>query len=662
MEPDNELTLHQFPVPFMNHLGTISTHHLSWVWMPIVLCFHSSVFAQNNDYLYLTCKGESGDYGYVDKTGNVVIPFGNYPMCFTDTLKTFAFVYSPEEGIVAIDKHERVLFHAYVVDNGPDYPSEGLFRIKENKVGFADESGEIIIKPEYDDALPFSDGLAAVCFGCSFEADGEYTLRAVGKWGFINKANERVVPLQYDKVIHSFQNGIAEVEFDGKVFKINQKGKEIKDRNMDRIGWLKVFQDAVTLLVQDLFKEELTVEFRDIMESTNWNFTQKNFPAQKMSLTLCNSDKTIARFVIVPRQHFHKKSDSALELSLLFNHLTVTDYAIFFSLESPNQLSHREKEIKDNFINEFKKLIDYQRCQGIDESARLKIPEGVQTISVQSYPHYLDIQVAVPGSRLPSEMEWSESVQDKMIWLHLIPDRGEIKTSWIQAREKPDSCYASLEDSLIRLFKDTIQRTLQEPNSRTDIYNQAGKTLRNLFCTSKSDVNDLFLKYDNRLIRWLRVHDANSGSSGIETLFPDYEPKTSLDTALDYMPSLVQDFETIPGAKTGHIVKLIRLFAEWEKKAHCHPGTWEEGNVILGAREKEYRPSLEELVLAEIGERIQLILEGEQQEQARELIRSSKIATSIVYFKMFTFTHVDVMGSGRFFYVETMHDVSLTLK
>ena len=49
-------------------------------------------------------------------------------------------------------------------DNGPDYVREGLYRIVDDRgrMGYADESGRVVIAPRFAFALPFEDGKAKV--------------------------------------------------------------------------------------------------------------------------------------------------------------------------------------------------------------------------------------------------------------------------------------------------------------------------------------------------------------------------------------------------------------------------------------------------------------------------------------------------------------------
>src|ERR1700733_6541583 len=85
-------------------------------------------FKTPKDFLILKTD-KKGEYGYVNSKGNVIIPFGKYSMCFTDTFKNFAIVLKSGSGFVVIDRMENVKYNVFPFDNGPDYVKEGYFRI-----------------------------------------------------------------------------------------------------------------------------------------------------------------------------------------------------------------------------------------------------------------------------------------------------------------------------------------------------------------------------------------------------------------------------------------------------------------------------------------------------------------------------------------------------
>ena len=70
-----------------------------------------------------------------------------------------------------------------------------------DKYGFADGNGNIVIPLKYDDAKDFSEGLASV--------------KLNGKWGYIDKSGNEVIPLKYNEA-DDFSEGIAAVKLDGK--------------------------------------------------------------------------------------------------------------------------------------------------------------------------------------------------------------------------------------------------------------------------------------------------------------------------------------------------------------------------------------------------------------------------------------------------------------
>lgn len=64
------------------------------------------------------------------------------------------------------------------------------------KYGFIDAAGRVVIKPQFDGALPFTEGLAAVSLG--------------KRWGFIDSSGRVIVPLRYYAVA-PFSDGLAAV-------------------------------------------------------------------------------------------------------------------------------------------------------------------------------------------------------------------------------------------------------------------------------------------------------------------------------------------------------------------------------------------------------------------------------------------------------------------
>lgn len=168
------------------------------------LLISTNLFGQNVDWYR---KYDSTDNcGYVDKDGNIMIPIGKYFMCFTDTFRTYAIVsFKDKSGFIGIDKVEKELFTVFPFDNGPDYISDGTFRIiKNSKMGFADTNGKIIIQPIYDFTFGFDKGLALVNVGGHREkpdptdSNCEYYTWAGGKWGVIDKKGKVLLDLKND--------------------------------------------------------------------------------------------------------------------------------------------------------------------------------------------------------------------------------------------------------------------------------------------------------------------------------------------------------------------------------------------------------------------------------------------------------------------------------
>ncbi|MFX1254923.1 MAG: hypothetical protein ACFFCZ_25155 [Promethearchaeota archaeon] len=145
-----------------------------------------------------------------------------------------------------------------------------------------------------------------------------------------------------------------------------------------------------------------------------------------------------------------------------------------------------------------------------------------------------------------------------------------------------------------------------------------------------------------------------------EDLFPDYTPKTTPDTIYDFLggpnkslnPKIVELLKQIPEVKLENLKQLLNLFNKYKKKAESDQGVYTTGSVWLGAPEREYHPSDAELMVSEIGLGIKLIIDSNSGEYIENCKLKAGIDSQEILFTPVKFWHVDVMGSGRFFYAK----------
>jgi hypothetical protein len=163
--------------------------------------------------------------GYMNSAGDTIIPIGKYSYCFTDVFDKIAIVgIKNQAGFYAIDRTEKVLFQVHGYDNGPDYVKDGLFRIiKNNKTGYSNMNGEIVIQPKFDEALPFKNGYAVICIGGKQQKEDEHKKRVGGKWGYINTSGKYVVQPIYESARSVKENGEAKVMKNGEWITIQVK-------------------------------------------------------------------------------------------------------------------------------------------------------------------------------------------------------------------------------------------------------------------------------------------------------------------------------------------------------------------------------------------------------------------------------------------------------
>lgn len=163
-----------------------------------------------SDGLARVYSPEEDQIGFVDKEGNVVIPFSLYSVShFNDGL---ACAYTPAKA-----SNPNSTAHWYVIDKTgkvviPDmkngvsfttYYSEGRAKVQrwiDNEIfyGFIDTEGKNVGEIKYYDIRDFSDGMAAVM---GYTETGEY------KWGFIDYNGNLKIPFTFKNEPKPFSNG-----------------------------------------------------------------------------------------------------------------------------------------------------------------------------------------------------------------------------------------------------------------------------------------------------------------------------------------------------------------------------------------------------------------------------------------------------------------------
>ena len=97
-----------------------------------------------------------------------------------------------------------------VDSNGQDlYPKKG----NNNKWGYIDKVGKVVVPFKYDQTWDFSEELAMV--------------RLNFKWGYIDKTGKVVIPFKYDYGDILFSGGLAPVAFNGQYGYIDKSGAEV---------------------------------------------------------------------------------------------------------------------------------------------------------------------------------------------------------------------------------------------------------------------------------------------------------------------------------------------------------------------------------------------------------------------------------------------------
>lgn len=113
-----------------------------------------------------------------------------------------------ERGAIEFEEPEEIKLYPVMVDD---------------KYGYIDETGKVVIEPQFDIAMPFSEGLAPV---------SDYLLV---NWGYIDKTGTFVIKPQF-VLAEAFSDGLASVMIGNKGGYIDKTGKFVINPQFDFAG------------------------------------------------------------------------------------------------------------------------------------------------------------------------------------------------------------------------------------------------------------------------------------------------------------------------------------------------------------------------------------------------------------------------------------------
>ena len=105
--------------------------------------------------------------------------------------------------------------------------------VNDGKFGYIDTAGKIVAPCEWDDADPFSEGLAGV--------------KKDGKWGYVDIAGKLVIPCEWDYA-EFFDDGLACVTKDGKSGYIDTAGRLVVPCEWE---WVAGFDNGLACVKKD---------------------------------------------------------------------------------------------------------------------------------------------------------------------------------------------------------------------------------------------------------------------------------------------------------------------------------------------------------------------------------------------------------------------------
>ena len=144
-------------------------------------------------------------------------------------------------------------------------------------------------------------------------------------------------------------------------------------------------------------------------------------------------------------------------------------------------------------------------------------------------------------------------------------------------------------------------------------------------------------------------------------LFPDYQPKKTPDTVFDYLKypktNIFKIIDEISQPNLEKLKLILSHFKKYKTEADRNPGSFQKGNIAIGADSDQYYPSEEEIFVSELGKMLKNIVESYSKREIEQFKLKEGVQSQKIKFSEILFRHVDVMGSGRYFYADKTKDI-----
>lgn len=158
---------------------------------------------------------KDGKLGFIDKTGKELFPFRKYDYVggFVNGLSSFRIIKGGKELYGFVDKSGNEVIPAAYDDLQISWFENGYAIVKKNgKYGTVNRQNVMVIPFEYEKLNDFNNGIT--------------TAKKGGKWGIIDTANKELVAFTMDyETVYEFSSGYAYTEKKGVKGYIDTKGK-----------------------------------------------------------------------------------------------------------------------------------------------------------------------------------------------------------------------------------------------------------------------------------------------------------------------------------------------------------------------------------------------------------------------------------------------------